>query len=527
MKKEKRKKSFKFLSIFIFILLTSCNLKLNIDFKFIPKDIFFRKINEKNYQDIYDNIKDYSKYINEEDYDGNTALLLATKKNNIKLVDFLIKNGAYTNVVNKKLESAINIAIISENRELIELLIDKGVYNFLRYNYKTETFDIIINKKDYTTLKYLFLKKQPNPYKSFLEIAIELKNKELIEFFLENNEIIYSYNLEKIKDQKIFEFVINKIEAKNINSLSQVEYYNFVSLLITKVENKELIENFINRTIINDKETNKNKLNYFLNLAIINNKINLLNFILKTDININYEDSFIDYSLLVAINSNNNEIIDIILEKKPDINLVSDYKKLQLSYLDKYNKITPLMLASEISNFYLVKKLLNLGANVNLKSEKEMNALNYSFFYDENKIDYNKYEKKEIIKILLEKTSDLSLKYDLYPSYNSYYEYIKTPINQDFKHKSMVEIILKNLDFLELVLNKNPVLFDEVINKYGSTPLIFSIIERLDKNIIEFIAKNTKNINAKDNNNKSALDYVKEMKNEKLIDILKQYNAKD
>ena len=59
-----------------------------------------------------------------EDYNGNTALIYATKNNSLEAIDYLIKMGANTKVINYEGKGLLDLAGSIETRKY---LIAKGV----------------------------------------------------------------------------------------------------------------------------------------------------------------------------------------------------------------------------------------------------------------------------------------------------------------------------------------------------------------------------------------------------------------
>jgi ankyrin repeat protein len=86
------------------------------------------------------------------------------------------------------------------------------------------------------------------------------------------------------------------------------------------------------------------------------------------------------------------EIVDILLEKGADVNLASHKGK------------TPLMLAAQFGHLWMVKKLLDNGADATLMDKNKSNALYWMGYYwgEENEALID-----EIIKLLVEHGADL------------------------------------------------------------------------------------------------------------------------
>ena len=73
--------------------------------------------------DTMDHLNKKGATINDKDFDGNTSLHRSIGRRNIILTNWLIKNGADYNSINKKGESCVHFAAMSGNKEIMTILL--------------------------------------------------------------------------------------------------------------------------------------------------------------------------------------------------------------------------------------------------------------------------------------------------------------------------------------------------------------------------------------------------------------------
>ncbi|MEK7434815.1 MAG: ankyrin repeat domain-containing protein, partial [Cyanobacteriota bacterium] len=165
----------------------------------------------------------------------------------------------------------------------------------------------------------------------------------------------------------------------------------------------------------------------------------------------------------------------------------------------------------------IVKELIKSGADVNLKDSGGHTALTYTVFSD---VGHSIEIKKELAKILIENGSLLNFESFDNISYGG-------QIDPNFKGVSFLEYVINDLEFLEVIAKNLTKSFDMPMNPLGDTPLIYAIKSNSNLDVLEFILKQTKNVNLPDNENKTALEHALNLRSDrKIIELLTQYGAK-
>lgn len=200
--------------------------------------------------------------------------------------------------------------------------------------------------------------------KGNLEFVKEYLNKypKFVDTELTSNDYDYSYNTfaqylinegiavfsaDEEKEKK--EFIIN-YKRRPINIAARYGYLDIVKLLVSY------------NTDVNFKEEN---LNTPLLIAVRNNDVEIVKELLKCKPELNERNNEDFTALSLAIYNNNKEIVQELLQSGANTEIYSQ------SY-------TPLMIASASNNIEIIQLLLSFNANINTKTIKGQNALQFA-----------------------------------------------------------------------------------------------------------------------------------------------------
>ena len=349
---------------------------------------------------------------------GNTPFLLYFVIGNIvdiEILKLLIEKGCDVNTKNYSEESALHFVL--KNRfdfEHLKILVENGAdinvkdkngKTALMYAYKMEVVDYLISngavfEKNYSTndgetylmhfcdnnigLNYIKdlieqgedINSHNNLGETALHIAVRRKYYEAIKLLIENNAdinvltkfgapiTVYLLDRQHVNFDyfEILQILIENgadINAKDKNGKTALMY----------AEEKEVVEYLINHGAEYDiNYTANDGINYLM--SFIRHESSGCNIFVKELIDkgsdINKSDNYLNTPLIQASEVSNFEIVKILIEKGADVNAKSKYGW------------TPLTHAAEQSNLVLMKYLVENGANVNLKGYDDKTAMKWA-----------------------------------------------------------------------------------------------------------------------------------------------------
>ncbi|KAL6605455.1 ankyrin repeat-containing domain protein [Neocallimastix sp. 'constans'] len=323
------------------------------------------------------------KNINYVDKSLKTPLMYAVQSKNLNLVKYLIENGANINFISNKNQSALSMLLakplLKKGMLILNYLVDHGadinrVYTMedntgifyyqetpLIHAIKLQKFELIkflvdhgadVNTKlsnGNTAIYYAIIHSKPSEIVTIVNYLLE-KGAHVNEIINENNETPL-FEAVKSGNHQIIQLLIDhgaNINHKNKDNNIAMRYKiykrnvpNFVSLLVNEKTNFE--------------ELNKSEGRSLFHYAITYQNEYLFNYIMNSEaftININHKDSRHFTPLMLAVGTENINIITKILERKPKIN----EKSLNLE--------TALHIAVERRNLKITKLLIEHGAKI-------------------------------------------------------------------------------------------------------------------------------------------------------------------
>lgn len=282
------------------------------------------------------------------DYMQNSALMIAVqKKNNEEIIKYLIKKGSDLNATNKKGITALEKAIsLSNNDKNIELLLKNGA----NHNFKQ---DIQVSPRYLSNLKIL------------LRYNISI---------ISNNN--YDYNRNRNIMKKVKKVMRAYLKPLNVDlTLEGSDYLRTIHKLIL-LDDFAMVKKAINLCLIKEQNC-KSFLNSYtylgispLMIAIEKNNNELLNFLLCKGADINQQNKFGLTALHIAILLKKKDAIKILLKSNANTKLKDIkgntaenlYKQVFKSSLPKYSKLK--MKCSEPINEVIPNSNKNENKNI-------------------------------------------------------------------------------------------------------------------------------------------------------------------
>ena len=406
----------------------------------------------------------------------------------------LIKILSNVNYKNSNNKSFLQLAIEKGNLDIIKALLNKNV--------------ILEDKKDVTKIYDLAL------YDSYglIDILIK-KGYRLEEGVLEDNKyfcfLCYSTNAQEV------EKFIN--HNKNINPVNIKDKYNRNLLTIASIgSKKDIIEMLINDYKFNINEKNGNEWGSLM-YTVKNGNKKILNLLISYNINLNEKTNLKSTPLMLACKEGHKDIAKILIDKGANVNDKND------------NGFTALMFSSKNGYTEVVKMLLDNGAKINDKNNNNYTALMISSGNNH----------KEVVEILLERganvndTDNQSATSLIKSSYHGHKEIVRILIEKganlnDAEKDGCTALILASFkghkEIVELLIERGANVNDR--NNNGSTALMIAS-QNGNIEVTEKLLKANVNIYMKDELNKTALIHISEKlklskvisKKDKLIEI--------
>ncbi len=323
---------------------------------------------------IYHLLKKQGNHVNKLTHDGRTYIFWAAYKGNIELINFLISQGAKTDIIDSHGYNLVNFCAVTGqiNTEIYDICINNGA----KINEKNKDganplllimpFVEDLNIIDYFTKKGFSIKSTDNNGNNAFSYACRTGNIKIMDYLKNKGIDVYSNNHNCL-------FFAAQGTRKNQNSVDLYKYLERIGISLKT---------------LNDK--NENVLHY---LTKRSKDTVLLSFLIQKDVDINHEDKNGKTPISNAIERNNISIIEFLLKQE---NSFLDYKDLKgnnlfhlaaeaqntksVSLLNKYklkklnvlnnDGLSPLHIACmKGKDDQLIKYLISIGANKEMKTE--------------------------------------------------------------------------------------------------------------------------------------------------------------
>ncbi len=408
----------------------------------------------------------FEKRINTKDFKGNAPLHLAVKFGDINLINDLLNKGANYLIRNNKNECAIDLALKSNNNDIIKAFDQHRylIFTFFNATANHPIFSLTDDEDRNTFMDFVNsgccnLGYRNEKGDSILNELIKLKKYDLANFLIDHNASSVLWG-----DKK------NKILYELLQEISFDKTNYILKDLIFKLINKAIgiyFQNEQNPTLLHfilDCRPNLSELEIEIAVAIIN-----------TGLDVNIKDKDENTPLNNACKKNEIAIVKYLVNYEANLNIQ-----------DKEGK-TPIFYASQNNYTEIVKYLFDNGANLNIQDKEEKTPIFYA--------SQNNYT--EIVKYLLDNGANLNIQDKeektpiFYASQNNYTEIVKYLLDnganlniQDKEGNSPLLLVIKNgsLDLAKFLIDNgaNPY----IKNKVGDNALTLAA-KHIDDSIVK------------------------------------------
>jgi len=426
--------------------------------------------------------------INERNNDGDSAFTIAIRNENREMIYNLIINGANTNVLNKKNETPLIIAVKTNNEKIVDLILNlqEELEELDSYDENHETaLMIAIKNKNLNIAKKLLMKnaditiRDQDSNTPLMVASIHNDASDIVKEILNrpNNTI----NLMNKDGRTALLLAIEEKCTANVLILLEngarildVDQKKNSSLMIACKKGATDIANYIYTTYnVVDINWQNNSLNTALMKAVKNNHHDLVKNLILNGAAIETRNKDGNTALLIACIKGRNEIVKTLLEENANIEC----------YNNEY--VTPVIAACESNNVTLAKTLINTyKAKVNYEDPNLTEEMNNCFI---SAIENSQYD---IVKLLL----DNGILIDTSNKNNTFYKLLSaciTAINNS-QYKIINEIKDQNQ-------------FKEVMKDFRETKVLITACQNIKKRTVDLLLQLNVNVNITDEHGNTAL----------------------
>lgn len=285
-------------------------------------------------------------------HDGRTYIFWAAMRGNTEIMDYLLKNGAKTDVHDSHGLSPLNFAASAgqQNRQVYDLLLNHGI------NLKTDLNDDGANAlllaigsdtsfqlTEYFQSKGLNIKSKDAKGATAFDYAARTGNFKAMKMLLDKG-VGYTNNAMLMAAQggrgggntlEVFQY-LEKTGIKPTVISSNGE--NALHAVVRRPNQKEVVQYFLDKGV-DVNQANNDGITVFMNAAAFNQDTSTIALLLPTVKNINQKNKAGASALALAARSNTAQVVEYLLENGADIH-VTDAKGNNLAYylLESYNQ---------------------------------------------------------------------------------------------------------------------------------------------------------------------------------------------
>ncbi|UCM86429.1 MAG: ankyrin repeat domain-containing protein (plasmid) [Rickettsia endosymbiont of Culicoides impunctatus] len=279
----------------------------------------YHRIASSSDSEILESLVGHGADLNIMDSFGNTPLHNAVTNNDIEMVEFCIDNGSNIDVSNNLGETPLHIGI-----------------NNLRYRGVRTTRDI---KKD------IIDSRDDNKTKEIISILV--KHNASVSIQNNNGDTVLHLAFEK-NDKEVIGLLLKSVEDGKILLLENSHGHTVLKLALMSSDN-DIISCFIN---FRDYMGNS-----ALHLAVKNNAKEIIDLLIKNNIDLNIVNNNGATAIHLAVASNNEELVEYLIGYHVKINIQDVCGN------------TPMHLSAEVGNIKIFEIILEDNADLNLKNQ--------------------------------------------------------------------------------------------------------------------------------------------------------------
>ncbi|XP_057319242.1 ankyrin-3-like [Microplitis mediator] len=417
-----------------------------------------------------------------------TALQLAVKKQDWKLINYLLQNNVGVNAYTSKCEPALFLAIRSGNVGLVKTLIHHRARINITYDNNTP-LHLAVDQNNYAITEFLIRRRAEvnaltKENQSPLQIAIEKNNLNLVKLLIKNNadinRVTKNYETALIFSIKNENFNLFKIL---LDAGAEVNPVNLPPLFVAVEKNcykmtERLIERGANINTIYNNQT-------ALIIAVEKENMKIVKLLIRNKADINVEIAAAQTALHLAVLQDNYEFTEFLISSGADVNSLDGRRQ------------TPLHISVTKKNKKIINLLLKNNADVNVFDDDNLSPLKIAV------INGN----KEIVELLLDK-AEITVKKSLESLlkiawYSNDFETFELLFDVGLKIYPLaagkivpplhMAVIKNNLEILDDLINDGA---DINGSFWGKTPLEIAVCRGYEK-MTELLVKNKANVNLK------------------------------
>lgn len=419
--------------------------------------ICYALLEKANNKSIIHLLKKKGNHINKNTHDSRTYLFWAAYKNNIEIMNYLVKNGAKTNLTDSHGNTVMNFAATTGQ-------LNKKIYDFCIMNGADPSYEL--NRNGANTLLILspFLKGD-EMLKYFISKGVDMNSVD------KNGNGIFNYTA-RGGDISQLDLLISEGISYKKNSKEESNAFIFASQ--GKNNNLKTFQ-YLDSIGVNPKIITKNEMTpmHFLPRNIEN--LRIYDFFIKKGVDINRLDKDGNTVLSNAAIHGKKELISFLLKNHANLNISNN------------NGQSPLMLATKYNKSDVINLMILNGGNLK-KIDKKNNSITHYLIQSFNEKDIDSFDKK--LEILIENNINFNL-------------------NQSLGNTLLHEAVIKN----NITLIKKIIQFKIPINhknNNGYTALHLAAMKAKNLEIISFLLKNGADKNIKTDFEETAYDLASE-----------------